>query len=67
MDTLPIILKKGKTFVEDLGCLTASQRSICPREKLVGYINASNHLVVQLLSGGVQISQVHVDDVQFIG
>jgi hypothetical protein len=62
---LPVILKKGKSFVENLGCPSSLERSICPREKLIGYIDGSSHLVVQLLSGGVQ--KARVGDAHFMG
>ena len=64
MDSIPIILKKGRSFLEDLGNDVTVQRSICPREKLVSYIDGSGHLIICLISDDLQ--QFKLDGARFL-
>lgn len=56
-----MILKKGRPFLERLGDKSTLQRAVCPREKLVSFIDDSGHLIVHLLSDDLQRAQIDSD------
>ena len=65
MDYLPIVVKKGRPFLEGLSKPGVKQRAICPRGKLLSFVNESGHLEVLLLSDDEQ--RVLIDSTVFVG
>ena len=64
MSYLPIIVKKSRPFLEVLNQAESSQRGICPRGKLLAFIDPSGALKVHQLSDDHQ--QVAVDTKTFV-
>ena len=64
MEGLQIILKKGKDFLGNLSSPSTVQRSVCPRETLIGFIDEAGHLVIKGLSNDLQ--KAEVDELQFV-
>ena len=58
MECLPIILKKGRPFIDTLSDHSSLQREICPREKFISCIDVSRHLIIHLLSDDSQTAVV---------
>ena len=50
MDYLHIVLKKGRPFLEALSDGGCKHRALCPRGKLVGYVDGEGCIRVHLLS-----------------
>ena len=65
MSYLPIIVKKSRPFLEVLSSAESSQRGVCPRGKLLAFLDPSGYLKVHLLSDDSQ--QVVVDSDKFVG
>ena len=65
MSYLPIIVKKYRPFLEALSSAESSQRGVCPRGKLLAFLDPSGHLRVHHLSDDSQ--QVLVDSDTFVG
>lgn len=57
-------MKKGKDFLGNLSSPSTVQRSVCPREKFISFIDEAGHLIVKVLSNDLQ--KTEVDDVQFV-
>ena len=65
MSYLPIIVKKSRPFLEVLSQSESSQRGVCPRGKLLAFLDPSGHVRVHQLSDDNQ--QAVVDTDSFIG
>ena len=49
MEHLPVILKKGRPFLNDLSSSEASHRAVCPRGKLLCFLDQHYHLNIHCL------------------
>ena len=58
MDYLPIVLKKGRPFLEVLSDSGCNHRALCPRGKLVGYVDREGCIRVHLLSSDEESATV---------
>ena len=59
------MVKKSRPFLEVLSSGESSQRGVCPRGKLLAFIDPSGHLKVHQLSDDSQ--EVVVDSDTFVG
>ena len=65
MEHLPVILKKGRPFLNDLSSPEASHRAVCPRGKLLCFLDQHYHLNIHCLYDDEQ--SVSVEGSTFAG
>ena len=61
MEHLPVVLKKGQSFIAL--CSEGLQRTVCPRGKLLSYIDKHGYLQIHTLHGVDR--SVSVDGIKF--